>query len=338
LSLKEIIEEQKQRIDLLEQRELDYESEIQRREELILALRADLHELETENARLVREATTAVNRMTIPHSILLEEISRLNSSVESMSRHISLMQSEANRAVCALEDALPPASLTTLNGIEMLQEVDLSRPLPSSSPYEIHISPLVCESLCSLPPRRAIDPYIVISLGEVSSSTDPNPGCLAGSRVEWSGLHVPASYADLEKGVISVKLWDAYTPSSSILMCEGTLRLAELLAESGVNESKPFELEMVAVGEHQSCRLTGQIWHVGSGGKGVQEDKDAVLPAHSSPDAETEQHTNETLTSVDVDTYVKTIEGRILSSLEEVSISFYCIPSLHVLTESAAPP
>jgi hypothetical protein len=219
VELKHSIDEQKERIQRLEDREIDYQDELKRREQLILDLQHEVISLQESYDASTRELRAFAHSVDEAHRYLSEETEMIGSLII-----------KSTKTIASLQTAFLESSHTTITHLDgkYFKTLQFSPTETSSNLPILTIHKISCAALPpSTDPLSSISPYIVVSLGDCSAQTPPIRDTRSGGPLEWTSsnqnlqLVTNISTDDL----ITVEIWDQFALHEAHLLAKGTGRI-----------------------------------------------------------------------------------------------------------------
>jgi hypothetical protein len=261
VELKNLTEEQKERIHTLELREIDCQEELNRREKLILDLQNQMISLQDNYDSSTNELKLFADVADETHSRLLEEIEKLHS-----------LLLESTKSITSLHQVFQES-----NQITDQMNLDSFNPLDFSSTSHLPIlilQKLSCQKLPlpSATPLSSMNPYIVISLRDGSIQTGPLTGAPYGATIEWVPNQLSQINANFSiDDTITVEIWNQFTLHESHLVAraEGKVIPTEHANDWQNGKDCDCEIELHFVDENLqaldgsvtlSCKLKNNLY------------------------------------------------------------------------------
>lgn len=230
--MKNIIDEQQQKIQTLEDRELDYRDELDRRERLILDLQNQMILLQDEFDSATKQLKVFAEVVDEAHSQLAEESDKLRTLYSESSNTIQSLH-QAYLETNQMNDRVKMKYFTSVDGIPTLPILSINK--------------LTCQNLPlpSINEAHSTSPYIVISLRDGGTQTDQLIGAKPGATIEWIPANpVSVTSCILVDDLISVELWNQYTIHEAHLVARAQGRIVPLEQISTWNEGHDCECEI----------------------------------------------------------------------------------------------
>ena len=300
----------------MEQKEKDYEQELSRRSELILTIRSQMGNLENDYDLLKQEADKAPQFVLEGHTILHTELTSLVGKLHDVYRDIMSIGNEAYQIMDTMEEDRSNAS----------ESKDLDQTRNTHRPLAIVIRHIAASDL----PVEAgsYQPLVTLQLDDVTVATQALP---RGSNCIWDGLslELPVSIDDLQRGFLSVQVWDWTADDEATLITAGQVSFPEdfITVKRGTefewpvlfcdNDGEPTGSVVLMVSVREREDMSGG----GTGGKGqlseisrmrMFEDKMSCTEAHD----------------VDVENCVSTFEAHLMENMKTVKNT--CIVSWNI--------
>jgi hypothetical protein len=221
VDLKRTIDEQKERIQRLEDREIDCQEELKRREQLILDLQHEMIALQHSYDASNRELRTFTQYIDEAQRHLLAETDKIRSLILKSTKTISTLEKAFLDISHATSDQLDGKYFNTL---ELSAAADASSNLPVLTIQKIYCPSV---SLLSPDPLSSISPYIVVSLGDQCAQTGPIVETRSGGPLEWKPsnqiLQLVTSIST--EDLVTVEIWNQFSLHEAHLIATATGKL-----------------------------------------------------------------------------------------------------------------
>jgi hypothetical protein len=346
VELKNLIDEQKEKIKILELREIDCQDEMNKREKLILDLQNQMISLQDGYDSSTKELKLFADVADETHSRLLEEIEKLHS-----------LLLESTKTITSLHQVFQESSQVTdqMSNLASFNPLDLSVSSSSNLPALI-LQKLTCHQLPlpSITPLSSMNPYIVISLRDGAIQTGPLAGARSGATIEWipSELQLSQTTNRINSNfslddTITVEIWNQFTLHEAHLVARAEGKLfpaASSLASDWENgKDCESEIELGFVDEHSQaldgtvtlfCKLKHNLFHhsaattaAASGGeRGGGEAAVDATPLQKQP-----------LTDEQVEEYLKSREISLATNCLSATVGSPTLPPSSFLMSSSSP-
>lgn len=249
--MKSIIDEQLQKIRLLEDREHDYQDELKRREELILDLQNQIMVTQNHLDAATKDLQIFAELVDVAHAELAKETDKLQTFF-----------SESRKTIYSLHQAyLESNQVTDSMNMKYFSALDIST--ASSNLPTVCIRKFTCQHFPSpsVDGMSYMNPYIAISLKDGGTQTGPIVGAKPGATIEWAPVNEMCVRSCISPGdLISVEVWNQYTHYEAHLVAKAQGRVVPQEHEAAWREGNDCECEiLLSFVDENSNRLEGTV-------------------------------------------------------------------------------